>query len=227
MTLSGADSANPTFSAGAAGEYVFSLTVNDGEADSAAATVRVRVNQAPYANAGPDTTVVPGTAVRLDGSASVDPDGIPGALSYRWTQTQGSQVQLTGAATANPGFIPEQPGVYGFELTVSDGAAVATAGVLVQVQLVGLRAPEVWKAGSKDWIAWETAKLRNDARMVVSFAKNGVKFRWIAVSRLKSGGLAWKPKARHVTQQGVLKVCTAATGNGVAVCDTLGIVVQP
>lgn len=227
VALSGADTAHPAFSATEAGEYVFSLVVNDGQADSPAATVRVRINQPPSAHAGADVTVVPGTPVGLDGSASVDPDALPQALSFHWTQTQGSTVQLTGADTATPGFIPEQAGVYGFELTISDGAAEAEAGVLVKVQPIGLSAPEVWKAGGKDWIAWESAGLRNDAKAVVFFAKNGLKFKRIAVARLKTGGVAWKPKARHVTQQGVLKVCSAATGNGAAVCDALGIVVQP
>ena len=56
----------------------------------------------PTANAGPDQTVSEGDTVTLTGSGS-DPNGDP-ITSYRWTQTAGPPVTLTGATTATASF---------------------------------------------------------------------------------------------------------------------------
>ena len=78
VTLSGADSATPSFTApdvGADGDTLtFELTVTDNDGATATDTVNVAVNnvivnQAPTANAGTDQTVNEGASVSLDGSA--------------------------------------------------------------------------------------------------------------------------------------------------------------
>jgi hypothetical protein len=85
--------------------------------------VSAAANQAPSADAGPDRTAFAGTIVRLDGSSSSDPDNGPAPLSFRWTQTAGPAVALTGADTATPTFQPRSIGAYTFELVVNDGLA--------------------------------------------------------------------------------------------------------
>jgi K319L-like, PKD domain len=80
-------------------------------------------NQPPIANAGPDQTAFAGTLVRLDGRASSDPDNSPAPLTFRWTQTAGPVVTLTGADTATPTFVATTVGTYTFELVVNDGLA--------------------------------------------------------------------------------------------------------
>ncbi|MDD5035320.1 MAG: DVUA0089 family protein [Methylococcaceae bacterium] len=127
VTLTGANSANPSFTPTQTGVYVFSLKVNDGKDDSLPATVTITVqtvappNQPPVAIAGGNQTVATGALVTLDGSKSSDPDNGPKPLTYIWTQTSGSSVTLTGANSANPSFIPTQTGAYVFSLKVNDG----------------------------------------------------------------------------------------------------------
>lgn len=79
------------------------------------------VNQPPTANAGPDQTVFLKTLVTLNGSASSDPDNGPSPLNFRWTQSAGPSVALTGDTTATPSFTPAAVGRYGFDLVVNDG----------------------------------------------------------------------------------------------------------
>ena len=86
--------------------------------------MEVAVNAPPVAAAGPDVLVAPGQPVRLDGSASYDPDGTIG--SWRWDFDDLDEPVLE--ATAERTF--DAPGVRGAQLTVTDasGAANATAG---------------------------------------------------------------------------------------------------
>ena len=82
------------------------------------------VNQPPIANAGPDQTVIPGTAITLNGSASSDPDG--DALTFAWTlmsKPAGSAAALTGSTTVTPHFTADIAGVYVIRLVVNDGSA--------------------------------------------------------------------------------------------------------
>lgn len=117
--------AKPQFQANTSGVYVFSLVVNDGKVSSAPSTVTVTVsvaNAAPVANAGIAQTVVTGTTVTLDGSASRDANG--DALTFTWTLTSrptGSTALLTGATSVKPTFVADIAGTYVASLAVSDG----------------------------------------------------------------------------------------------------------
>ncbi|MCG8460978.1 MAG: PKD domain-containing protein, partial [Holophagales bacterium] len=77
-------------------------------------------NRPPVADAGADQLATVGETVSLDGSASSDPDAAD-VLSFAWVQTGGPAVTLGGADTVTPSFVPSEPGVYAFELTVDDG----------------------------------------------------------------------------------------------------------
>jgi hypothetical protein len=87
----------------------------------------------PVANAGPDQTVMSGSLVTLDGSAS------EGSISsYAWTQTSGPAVTLVNAnqavATFNAPFVASAV-VLTFQLTVVDQSNQAdtdTTSVTVQ-----------------------------------------------------------------------------------------------
>ncbi len=142
MSLTGADSAGPGFTAptlvpGAdAAMLVFSLVVNDGIVDSVADTVTITVeapaNVAPTADAGGDTTVASGDTVTLDGSGS-SANNVGQTLTYAWTQTGGTDVSLTGADSAGPGFTAPTlvPGADAamlvFSLVVNDGIVDSVA----------------------------------------------------------------------------------------------------
>ncbi len=119
---------------------VFELVVSDGRLLSALDQVVITVNRRPIANAGPDQTVPDGALVTLDGTRSFDPDG--DGITFRWTQTAGPSVTLTGATTPRPSFTAPNLGVteatsvrLTFSLVVSDGrlsSAPDTVDVIVQ-----------------------------------------------------------------------------------------------
>jgi plastocyanin len=91
--------------------------------NSAPDTVLVRANALPVADAGPDQQVMVGSTVTLDGTGSSDPDG--GPISYEWAFTStpnGSGATLQNATTAGPSFVPDAPGDYSVQLTVTDSA---------------------------------------------------------------------------------------------------------
>ena len=121
--LSGANTAQPTFTADVAGDYVIQMTVEDDRGDTATDQVRVTAqeNQAPTANAGPDRSVQTGSDVQLDGSGSSDPEG--GQLSFSWSfssRPSESDAQLSGANSPNPTFTADVAGDYVVQLTVTD-----------------------------------------------------------------------------------------------------------
>ena len=87
----------------------------------------------PNANAGGDQTVLtPGATVRLEGSASSDPNG--DSITYSWTQTAGPAVSLSNTAAVKPTFTaPAAATTLTFALTVSDGTLASTDSVTVAV----------------------------------------------------------------------------------------------
>jgi hypothetical protein len=77
----------------------------------------------PEADAGPDQAVWPLNTVALDGSASIDPQGLP--LEYRWTlavRPAGSQARLENPTAVNPTFFADLAGEYLIDLAVENSA---------------------------------------------------------------------------------------------------------
>ena len=134
VALVGAGLTRPTFTADVAGAYVATLTVNDGQVDSAASSVNITAavaNAAPTANPGIAQSVVAGSVVGLNGSGSSDANG--DALSYAWTLTakpMGSTAALSNAATSTPTFTADLPGTYVATLKVNDGKLDSAPGTV-------------------------------------------------------------------------------------------------
>ncbi|MDF3414656.1 hypothetical protein HKX54_09345 [Sulfitobacter sp. M57] len=136
VRLSGADTAQPSFAApklnigDADAVLTFSLVVHDGadtsKPDTMNVTVTAPTNTAPTADAGKSRTVSSAAKVGLDGTAS-DANDEGQKLTYKWTQTGGDPVRLSGADTAQPSFaapklnIGDADAVLTFSLVVHDG----------------------------------------------------------------------------------------------------------
>jgi hypothetical protein len=111
---------------------------NTSQLSSCFAITATNKTEPPIANAGSNQTVTVGTLVTLGGSGSSDPNTPPLPLTFKWTQTSGPTVTLTGANTAMPTFTPTQTGTYIFSLVVNNGvldsAAASVTITIIPVQ---------------------------------------------------------------------------------------------
>jgi len=114
----------PHFTAGSAGRYCFTVEVVDGDShhslpDEVQVVVESPDNKAPRAEAGEGHAVHLGDQVTLDASGSWDPDG--DELTYQWLQLRGNPAPLDNPAGVQASFCAAVPGIYQFQLIVSDG----------------------------------------------------------------------------------------------------------
>ncbi len=144
-TLVSPTSAKPTFTADVAGTYVINVVVNDGKINSSAVAVSITAsvaNAAPIANAGVVQSVVTGTVVTLDGSASSDANSDP--LTYAWTLTAkpaSSSATLSSSTSAKPTFTADVAGTYVASVTVNDGKVNSSAATVSVTAAVANAAP--------------------------------------------------------------------------------------
>ncbi len=100
-------------------------------------------NLPPVANAGADQTVVSGTEVMLDGSASADAESSFDQLRLTWEQIGGTPVVLSNADTAAPSFTA--PSVVAdttlmFQLTVRDPGGLSNTDIVRITVVFGVTA---------------------------------------------------------------------------------------
>jgi hypothetical protein len=99
----------------------------------------------PVANAGNDQTVQEGVVVTLNGTGSSDPDN--DIVSYHWSQTAGTAVNLSNTSATRPTFTaPAGGGSLTFELTVSDSENNQDTDLCV-VDIVAIAYPPIADAG--------------------------------------------------------------------------------
>ncbi len=100
------------------GNYRVTVIVDDGRGSACStdtANTNIRVNSAPIADIGPNTSCCVGVLTNFDGSASTDPDG--DHLSYSWDFGDGKQAK--GAFVQHK---YTQSGSYNVVLTVDDNS---------------------------------------------------------------------------------------------------------
>ncbi len=125
--LGGASSSVAALTCPTAGAYRVELVVRDGGGSGLRSTTWTMWVAAdapggeavPVAAAGRDFAAACREVVRLDGSASSDPDGDP--LAYSWRQVSGPAVPLHFSTGPRPVFGALVPADYTFELRVHDG----------------------------------------------------------------------------------------------------------
>src|SRR5205823_2455386 len=84
VVLSNPSITNPTFVPDKLGQYIATLTVNNGTLNSDPSSVSITVTDTqPVANAGSQQNVAVGATVTLNGGGSSDSDHAP--LIYKWT----------------------------------------------------------------------------------------------------------------------------------------------
>lgn len=145
-SLSSSTGASPTFTADKVGTYKFQLVVNNGYNNSVPATVVITSqNLPPVANAGQPQTVYQEATVRLNGTESYDPAGLP--ISYQWSFASvpsGSTAVLSAATTPNPTFVADKSGTFLVQLVVNNGVFNSAP---VTVTITTLNSPPVANAG--------------------------------------------------------------------------------
>ncbi len=176
------------------GTYIYQLTVTDNENATSSALDTITVNAAdsipapnvlPVANAGPDQTITaPANSVNLNGSASYDPDGTITAFS--WVMNSGAgTVTISNANTAIPTVTGLIPGVYVFQLTVTDNAGATAAdqvNITVNPEPTVPNQPPVANAGNNQTIVAPASSVNLSG--INSFDPDGtiVNYDWSQVS---------------------------------------------
>lgn len=139
-SMTGGDSASPTWEIDAKGVYILNLVVDNGLAKSEPDAVVITAfsdDNEPVANAGSDLDVEDCTWIQLDGSNSADPDA--DALQYFWelqskpTNSVATNNSFSDRREESPTFWADVAGTFTFSLAVSDGNNWSTADGMTMV----------------------------------------------------------------------------------------------
>ena len=155
----------------------FELIVHDGRVNSTPDLVVITINRRPIANAGPDQTVPDGALVTLDGTRSFDPDG--DGITFRWTQTAGPTVTLTGATTPRPSFAAPN-------LTVTEAASVRLTFSLVVSDGRISSVPDTVDVVVQNLIRLDDSR-RSGNRLILNLATSAFEFRADRLGRTFTG----------------------------------------
>lgn len=188
--LSSGTSPNPKFTADVMGIYSIALVVNDGKLDSQPAAVTViasSANSAPTANAGVAQSVVVGSLVTLDGTASSDSNNDP--LSFKWSwgaKPSGSSASLSSSTSAKPTFTADVAGTYVITLTVNDGRVDSTVAA-VTVTASAVNSAPVANAGSNQNVTLGSL-VKLDGSLSSDANRDLLTYKWTMVSKPSTSG---------------------------------------
>ncbi len=193
------------------GIYPVILTADDGTgAKNARSTssIRVKINEAPVANAGGDKTVCAGKIVIFDGVASADPE--KGLMKYHWDLGDGET-----AEGVNPTKIYNEGGVYTVRLTVTDDSGLPGGNMSTDQITVKVTESPVADAG-QDQTACAGTIVRFDGTKSKDLDGFVDDFQWNFGDGTAGGGSS----PIHVyTRAGVYRVRLTVTGDYTGDCD--------
>lgn len=150
-------------------------------------------NKPPFAVAGSDVTIMlPADNIQLDGSASNDPDGK--ITRFVWRQVSGAPVAIADSLLAKTTARGVIPGVYQFELTVTDNGGLSSRDTLAANILPPGQFKSPYYAENLSWIfPWYAAlEIENIFSHVPPgsplkvFIQRGTNPTWIAVPPLST-----------------------------------------
>lgn len=188
-TLSNVNGVKPTFLADVAGTYGIQLIVNDGANNSVESILTITVtglneNAIPVATAGENQNARVGATVYLDGSASLDADP-KDELSYQWEAAfvpTGSRAVLSDSMAIKPSFEANVPGVYAFNLSVSDGKVTSSVSQ-VMIIVTEDNAQPVADAGAEQYVKIATDVTLDGSASRDANAGDTLTYQWIFIHK--------------------------------------------
>ncbi len=115
---------SPAYGSPASFAAVLTLETTDPEQPRTEIPLTATVDRAPSASIAELPPAAPGSVLALDGTSSSDPENA-GPLSFSWkvvSAPAGSASVIEGSDAASASFVIDEPGDYGFSLTVTDAA---------------------------------------------------------------------------------------------------------
>ncbi|TKB56070.1 PKD domain-containing protein [Ferrimonas aestuarii] len=177
------NTAQPTLTLDAEGDYIAQLIVSDASSVSAPDTVLItEVNKMPRANAGSGMSVSKGQLVVLDGSASTDEEGA--ALLYNWSLINKpalSNAILSNSMTPTPSFVADEDGDYVVQLVVNDGEIDSLPDTVV-IREISQNSLPVANAGL-DQVAEAGQLINLDGSSSNDADGDALSYRWALLSR--------------------------------------------
>lgn len=190
----------------------FKSDLNPSSTGSALFTIGdTTINEPPVVDAGSDKRAIVGQSIALDGSGTIDPDGDDDLLrDESWTQISGPPASILDATEEIAYFQPEEPGLYVFELSISDGKDTDTDSVAIAVYAAdscaanGLQALYTFDEGSG-----KTIHDRSGVTPPLDLAIFGGGISWIS-----GGGVAINSQSSITSSGAAAKLVDASQSSG-------------
>jgi hypothetical protein len=219
----------PNFVADVDGAYVLRLVVSDSKLSSSPVLVVVTAaakNEAPVASVGTNQSVLKGSVVTLDGTASTDPNR--NILDFTWalvSRPSGSAAVLSSSTAIKPTFVADATGTYVAKLRVSDGREtspeVYTSVVVSEINA----APVAMVSANQNVVTGNTVTL--DGTGSTDANRDPLTYNWVLTTKPSGSAAvlssASSPKPLFVADVAGLYVASLKVNDGQVSSDNIAI----
>jgi hypothetical protein len=219
----------PNFVADVDGVYVVRLVVSDNKLSSSPVLVVVTAaakNEAPVASAGTNQSVLKGSVVTLDGTASTDPNR--NILDFTWTlvsRPQGSAAVLSSSTAIKPTFVADATGTYVVKLRVSDGRETSPEVYTSVVVSESNAAPVAVVSANQNVVTGNTITL--DGTGSTDANRDPLTYNWVLTTKPNGSSAvlssASSPKPAFVADVAGLYVASLKVNDGQVSSDNMAI----